>query len=66
MALKVYNSSGQLVKTLAEGEYSAGARKILWDCMDSNGKEVATGIYFYKLTVDEPSLEITRKLVVIR
>jgi hypothetical protein len=47
--LQIYNNLGQLVRTLVNTEQGNGEYKIVWDGLDSNRKEVSSGIYFYKL-----------------
>jgi len=48
--LKVFNTKGQLVKTLEEGEQTAGSYETVWSGKDQNGKRVSSGVYFYKLS----------------
>lgn len=48
--LKVYNSLGQEVITLARGNYEAGEHSVTWDAHDNNDNRVSSGIYIYKLT----------------
>jgi len=43
--IKIYNTRGQLVNTLAPGEDDSAT----WYGKNTNNKEVANGIYFYKL-----------------
>ena len=45
--LKIYNSNGQLVKTLFEGEKKSGLHSVLF-----NGDDLNSGIYFYQLDVN--------------
>jgi hypothetical protein len=52
VALQIYNLKGQLVKILVSGIQKAGKYEIFWDGLDSQGKETATGIYFYRLLTD--------------
>jgi len=48
--VQIYNVKGQLVKFLYSGVSSS---KILeWDGKDANGRELASGIYFYNLNVN--------------
>ena len=47
--LSIYNIKGQKVKTLCNHEYSAGNHSIVWNGRDKNNKQVASGVYFYKL-----------------
>lgn len=47
--LKVYNSAGQLVRTLKNGMENAGYQEVEWDGRDSRQAAVPNGIYFYSL-----------------
>jgi len=47
--LQIYNNLGQLVRTLVNAEQGNGEYTIVWDGLDSNNTEVASGMYFYKL-----------------
>jgi len=47
--LKIYNILGQKVKTLVDEPKRAGGREVIWDGKDDQGKELASGIYFYRL-----------------
>ena len=48
-SLKVFNVTGQLVKTLISDYYTSGEHQVLWDGKNSQGVNVASGIYFYAL-----------------
>ncbi|MEW5993879.1 MAG: T9SS type A sorting domain-containing protein [Candidatus Zixiibacteriota bacterium] len=47
----VYNILGQQVKTLIDTEQEAGKHTVVWNGTDGSGDEVASGVYFYRLTV---------------
>jgi agmatine/peptidylarginine deiminase len=47
--LFVYDSGGRLVRRLVEGERAAGSHEAVWDGTDDAGREVASGVYFYRL-----------------
>lgn len=64
VSLRIYNLSGQLVKTLLEENLSAGTYTVHWDGSNSSGEKVASGIYFYKLTAGEYSQ--TRKMCMVK
>lgn len=51
--LKVYNILGHEVKTLAQGFYSAGPHRVVWDGSNDAGSKVASGIYLYRLSSSE-------------
>jgi hypothetical protein len=52
LSLGVYDVSGKLVRNLASGEATPGERAAIWDRTDNSGHLVASGTYFYRLTVD--------------
>jgi hypothetical protein len=47
--LTIYNSSGQLIQTLVDQSQNNGEYSVTWDGLNSQGKEVGSGIYFYQL-----------------
>jgi hypothetical protein len=49
--LTIYNLLGRKVRNLVDSPQTARLRTAVWDGRDDNGKEVASGIYFYVLTV---------------
>jgi hypothetical protein len=51
--IKVYNLSGQLVRTLVKEKKPAGWYSVRWDGRDSSGRTVASGIYFYHISAGE-------------
>jgi hypothetical protein len=59
VALNIYNTSGQLVSTLAGGEYQPGTYKIDW-----NATNFASGVYFYSLQAG--NFTQTKKLIFIK
>ena len=62
--LRVFNTKGQLVKTLVEGEQLAGTYKTVWNGKDNNEKNVSSGIYFYKLSTKDETL--MKKMVLLK
>jgi len=53
VTLKVYNLSGQLVKTLVKEEKPGGWHCVRWDGRDSSGRAVASGIYLCHFTAGD-------------
>jgi len=50
--LEIYNSNGQLVKSLINSELNAGIHKVIWNGTDNRNTQVASGTYFYKVTTN--------------
>ena len=61
--LRIYNVTGQLVRSY-EDVGSVGLNMITWDSKDNAGVEVASGVYFYKLTAG--SFSATEKMVILK
>ena len=49
--LDVFNVAGQRIATLMDSFEKAGRRSVSWDGKDSNGSDVVSGVYLYRLTV---------------
>jgi hypothetical protein len=66
VSLRIYNAAGQLVRTLVDEAQSPRAEgyAVVWDGSDNGGREVSSGVYFYKLTAADFSR--TKKLVFIK
>jgi flagellar hook assembly protein FlgD len=66
VSLRIYNAAGQLVRTLVDEEQSPRPEgyTAVWDGLGNRGEEVATGVYFYKLTAKE--FTQTKKMVLLK
>ena len=53
VTLKIYNLIGQEIRALVDEVQSAGSYQIRWDGKDNLGRNVASGIYVYRLRVGE-------------
>jgi flagellar hook assembly protein FlgD len=62
--LTVYNLLGQEIVTLVNGELPAGNHTVLWNAHDTSGREVSSGIYFYRLTAG--NFVATKKMICLR
>ncbi|MBT7457837.1 MAG: T9SS type A sorting domain-containing protein [Gemmatimonadetes bacterium] len=62
--LDVYNISGQRVRRLNSGHREAGSYLFAWDGRSELGREVATGVYLYRLTT--PTTTQTRRILLLR
>jgi len=50
--ISIYNVVGQKIITLQDGQMNAGEHSIIWDGRNENGDEIASGVYFYRLSTD--------------
>ncbi len=65
-SLSIFNIQGQLIKNLITNKYLYQDKHFInWNGQDNNGKEVQSGVYFYKLQVGNHFVEI-KKMVFIR
>jgi len=48
--LLIYNSAGQIVKTLVNDIQTVGDYRVTWDGRNDSGNLVSSGIYFYELS----------------
>ncbi|MEO6046040.1 MAG: FlgD immunoglobulin-like domain containing protein [Candidatus Kapaibacterium sp.] len=64
ITVAIHNSLGQLVSTLADGDYPSGLTTLWWNGMDSAGRTAPNGMYFVVMTSGER--QFTRKVMVVR
>ena len=69
VSVSIYDTTGQLIRTLSLGFQSAGfynsrERAAYWDGRNALGERVASGVYFYQLTT--PTFQQTRRLVIVK
>lgn len=62
--LCIYNILGQAVRTLVNGNAAAGIHKVVWDGTDNHGHQLASGVYFYRITAG--AYTSTRKMTLLR
>jgi hypothetical protein len=63
-SLKVYDVNGRLVRTLIAEKKESGRHEIAWDGKDESSREVASGVYFYRLNAG--SFSETKKMVLLK
>ncbi|MDO9578310.1 MAG: T9SS type A sorting domain-containing protein [Candidatus Cloacimonadales bacterium] len=64
LSLNIYNMKGQKVRELISGQFASGSHSVVWDGKDENGRQVSSGLYFYKLKTDEK--EISKKMLLLK
>jgi hypothetical protein len=62
--LRVYSARGELVRRLKDEVMPVGLHQVLWDGLDDDGRQVATGVYFVSLRAGV--YQATRKVVMIK
>ena len=62
--LNVFNIRGQLVRTLVDKSQGPGTYNVNWDGADNKGRQISSGVYFYRLVADD--FVSTRKMVVLK
>lgn len=48
-SVRVYDVTGRVVRTLADGDMTAASHSLVWDGRDDSGNTVGAGIYFCRL-----------------
>ncbi len=62
--LAIYNVLGQKVRDLVRGEIQMGLNAVSWDGRDDAGRQLVSGVYFYRLKVGVEV--VTNRIVMIR
>ena len=69
VSLSIYDTAGNLIRTLPLGYQSAGfyenrTHAAYWDGRNALGEPVASGVYFYQLVT--PSFQQTRRMLILK
>jgi len=64
LRIEAFDVSGRLVKTLADGEYSAGTFDLSWDLRDGHGQPLQAGLYLVRGQIGERVF--LRRLTMVR
>jgi flagellar hook assembly protein FlgD len=62
--LTIYNLLGQQIRKLVNTKQVAGSYQIEWNGRDDNGREVASGIYVYR--IESAGFIQSKKMLLIR
>jgi hypothetical protein len=62
VAIRLYNTVGQLLREIADGEYGAGVHEFVWYADNDKGRELPSGTYIISVEVDNKA---TRRVVVL-
>ena len=58
--ISIYNIKGQKVKTILNEKVLKGNHSIIWNGVDSSNKPVSSGVYFYKLNVENKAIKVNK------
>jgi hypothetical protein len=62
--IQIFNSLGQLVKTVVSGNENSGRYEIVWNGCDNNGRQVTSGIYICRIQAGK--FTATRKMMMLK
>lgn len=62
--LKIFDARGALVRTLVDGARPEGDQHVVWNGRDDGDRQVAAGVYLYRLSADGRVLQ--RKMTLIK
>ena len=64
VSVNIYDLNGKLIDIVAQGTYTQGTHRVIWNGMNLNREVVSSGIYIYKLIT--PNETLTKQLTLIR
>jgi hypothetical protein len=64
VTVRIYDVGGRLVRTLVDGEAEGGVHHLVWSGRDADGRAIASGVYFCRVSIGE--WNETRKMVLVR
>jgi len=64
LLIEIYSVTGQKVRTLFEGRKTAGVHSFVWNGTDDAGKNLAGGIYYYR--INSVWYQKTCKMILVR
>jgi PKD repeat protein len=64
VSLDIYNIRGQKIKSLVSENKATGNHSVVWNGTDESGRNVGSGIYFYRIITDK--FTSTKKMVLMK
>lgn len=64
VVVKIFNTLGETVRTLAEGEFAAGIHSVRWNAQNDRGELVPSGMYFYRVVT--PNFTETKRMILAK
>ncbi|HMD14306.1 MAG TPA: FlgD immunoglobulin-like domain containing protein, partial [Bacteroidota bacterium] len=63
----IYNSLGEVVKTLVNDVQSAGTYNVVWNGTNNTGVSVSSGMYFFRITASgNQSFTSVKKMLLMK
>lgn len=62
--LELFDIGGKKVRTLADCDFDPGEHELVWDGRNDQGRDVASGVYLYRLTGNERVS--TKKMILLK
>ncbi|MEN8008470.1 MAG: FlgD immunoglobulin-like domain containing protein [Candidatus Krumholzibacteriota bacterium] len=62
--VNIYDLKGRLVRSLADGEFTAGPHSVTWDGRGNGGRRAGSGVYLVRVVTDSGSAE--HKMVMLK
>jgi hypothetical protein len=62
--LKIFDARGALVRTLVDGPVAAGEQRVTWNGRDDSDRQMAAGVYLYRLRAE--GRELQKKMTLVK
>lgn len=63
-SIEIYNIKGQKIKSIECDNLSSGKHNVTWNGEDNNNQRVSSGVYFYKLVVNEKTVSSSKMMLI--
>jgi hypothetical protein len=64
VSIDIFNIKGQKVKALLNENFEVGPHSVVWNGDDSNGRQVGSGVYFYRMKTE--GYVSTKKMLLLK
>jgi len=65
VSLRIYSLHGELIRTLVREHQKSGYYDVSWNGTDQHGRQVASGVYFYRLAIGD-EYQQTKRMMLVR
>ena len=62
--IQIFNSAGQLIRTLDQNYQQMGSYHVVWNGKDHSGHQVPSGLYYYQIIAD--GFKKVRKMTLLK